>query len=325
MVITVIVPISCWPLKRFSDMQKTAAKKKCILLILFGSSFFFGLANGNESQISKSAHDIEIIDDAGNSLFLDKPATRIISLAPHISEILFYIEQGEKIVGLDIKSDFPEAAKKITKVSDANQLNLEAIIALQPDLIIAWQSGNNPKQLAKLQALGFPIYFSEPKTLEDIARNISHFGILTGNSLLAETKASLFKQRLSEVKNNKHSPTKVKVFYQVWEQPLYTINGEHIISEVIDFCGGENIFHELKTIAPQVNMESIILRNPDLIISGADKKDSLKMWQQWPTISAVKNNQFLAIDSDHIVRAGPRIVSGVEIICEKITQIQNSN
>lgn len=311
-------------------MKKTAVEKKWILItgfitMCFIGSFYSSFLPASEYQNSTQDQVIQIIDDAQNTLILNKPAQRIISLAPHISEILFYIEQGEKIVGTDIKSDFPDAAKRISKISDANQINLEAIIALQPDLIIAWKSGNNPKQLAKLKALGYPIYFSEPITLDDIGRNILHFGILTGNKTLASEKAAEFRQQLHQLKNKNPIVNKVKVFYQVWDKPVYTINGEHIISEVIQFCGGENIFHDLKTIAPQISTESVIIRNPDLIISGEDKRDAFQEWKKWPSISAVNHDQFLTINSDHIVRPGPRIILGVEQICQKISQIKSGH
>lgn len=283
-------------------------------------AFCSGFLYGAEPQTQA----VEIKDDAGNVLYLKKPAQRIISLAPHITEILFFISQGETVVGVDMKSDFPLETSQIPKVSDSNQIHLEAIIALQPDLIIAWKSGNNPRQLARLKALGYPVYFSEPNTLQGIAQNIINFGILTGDENLARKKADIFNQQLRELKRNVKTNQKVKVFYQVWDMPIYTINGEHIISEVIDFCGGENIFKDLTTIAPQVNIESVIKRNPDLIISGNENPDAWQIWNQWPTIGAVKNNQFLLLDSDHIVRAGPRILLGVQQICQKISRIPDT-
>lgn len=269
-----------------------------------------------------SQNTIVVKDDLNNKLSFDSPVSRIASLAPHITELLFHIERGHLIVTTADRSDFPDAAKQIPQIGGYDQINIEKIVSLKPDLIISWQTGNNQRQVDKLKSLGFPIYYSEPKSLADISKTIRNFGILTNNQNFAKNKANAFDQAIINLKpkHKKHT----KVFYEVWHKPLFTINGNQIISEVIRYCGGENIFANSLAIAPIVNFEAVIERNPQLIILSEGSKESLKDWQRWPVIDAVKNNNILVVNPDHIVRPTPRILKGMKSICEQISNPKKS-
>ena len=187
--------------------------------------------------LSIQANSFSIIDDSGQTLNLDKPAKRIISLAPHITELLFHIEQGNKVVGIDNASDFPLKAKNIPKIGNSKQVNLESILALKPDLVIAWYSGNTSKQIRRLKEFNIPVFYSEPRHLKDIQHSIKQFGKLTGSEKIADKKAKEFKEKIDSFKNSAKAShdINVKVFYQIWTKPLMTLNGEHIVSEVIFF------------------------------------------------------------------------------------------
>ena len=270
---------------------------------------------------------IKVEDDAGRLLELSQAAQRVISLSPHITELVYAVGGAEKIIaGVDF-SNFPEQAKALPRVGSGYQLDIESIVSLKPDLIIAWRSGNSRAQLEKLEKLGFTVYYSEPKTLADIAENIRDIGKLLGEQLQANQQADEFMQGIERLKQkNKHNK-KVTVFYQVWHQPLFTINRKHIISHVIELCGGINIFSELNTISPQVSIESVISRNPEVIVAGIGdgRNEWLPAWNKWPLIKAVKNKQVYGIDADLIVRHTPRILQGAELMCEYLQQVRNIN
>lgn len=301
-----------------------------LLFLLFFSTFSFSKILINHSEKKPSESDLssfEISDDSGQILRFKNHPQRIISLAPHITEIIFYIGQGDKLIGVDQFSNFPEQALHIPRIGSSAQLNLEEVLKLKPDLVIAWQSGNTAPQISRLKDFGIPIYYSEPKNLEDIKNTIIQFGLLTGAQKQANQQAKAFENKIKKFKESTQKnihKNKIRVFYQVWQQPLMTLNGEHIVSEVIELCGGNNIFSELSIIAPQINIEAVIEKNPQLIMTGEKNIEQLAMWKQWPQIDAVQNNNFLGVNSDHLVRAGPRILLGAEKICQAIDAIREA-
>lgn len=262
--------------------------------------------------------EISVIDDAGQAVTLEKPAQRIISLAPHITELMFAAGAGEAVVGVTEFSDFPAAARSLKQVGGGGGLDMEAIIALQPDLVVAWQSGNPRGQLEHLQALGITVFFSEPRQLEDVPDTLQRLGRLAGTESVAAAQADRFKRRYAELHDNYASRPTVSVFYQIWDRPLMTLNGEHLFSDVVRLCGGENIFNALPALAPQIDIEAVLLANPDVIVVAADDGRSplLAAWRRWPELSAVKQGHVYAIPRDQLVRHSPRILNGAEHLCE---------
>ncbi len=262
---------------------------------------------------------ITLSDDKGNKVQLIHPAQRIVSLAPHITESLFAAGAGQKIIATVSYSDYPEAAKKITRVGGYPSLDLEKIISLKPDLIIAWASGNNQDQIARLKTLGFPIYMSEPRQPLEIARNIRNFGLLAGTSEVADKTADAFVARYKKLEQQYARKKKVRVFYQVWHKPIMTVSGKHLISKIIHLCGGSNVFAELSTLTPQVSLESVLLARPQVIVSGGmgkSRPDWLDAWKKWPQLPAVKNGHLYYIDPSIMQRVGPRILQGAEQLCQ---------
>ena len=262
--------------------------------------------------------DISVTDDTGQPVVLEKPAKRIISLAPYITELLFAAGAGEAIVAVTAFSDYPEAARSLAQVGDGGGLDLEAIIALQPDLVVAWQSGNPRGQVERLQSLGITVFFSEPRRLGDVPATLQRFGRLAGTESVAAAQADSFNRRYAELLERFAQRPKVSVFYQIWEQPLMTLNGEHLFSDVLRLCGGENVFNALPTLAPQIDIEAVLRANPDVIVVAADDAGSplLAAWQRWPQLSAVKQGHVVAIQRDQLVRHSPRILDGAERLCE---------
>lgn len=286
-------------------------KIKVFLLAFF---FFPTLVSANEYGTNTI---ISVIDDSGQLIQLDKPATRVISLAPHLTEMMFFLNQERSLLARDFSSDFPEASKSITDIGNASSLNIEAILALKPDLILAWQSGNKQKQMKQLQNLGIPVFYSEPRKLKDIPSNLNRISILLGALNRNEANIQKLEQALEKT-NTRNNGEKIKVFYQVWQEPLMSLNGEHLVSQIIRFCGGENIFSSQSILAPQVSVEAVIKNNPDLIIFGEENIQALDFWKKWPEIKAVKNERLLPINPDILVRPGPRVVQGIEQICATI-------
>jgi iron complex transport system substrate-binding protein len=269
--------------------------------------------------------DISVMDDTGQSVTLEKPAQSIISLAPHITELLFAAGAGEAVVGVTEFSDYPEPARSLAQVGGGGGLDLEAIIALQPDLVVAWQSGNPLGQVERLQSLGITVFFSEPRRLEDVPATLQRLGRLAGTGSVAGAQADRFKRRYVELHDKYAQRTKVSVFYQIWDQPLMTLNGEHLFSDVVRLCGGENIFDALPALAPQIDVEAVLQANPDVIVVAADAGDSplLAAWQRWPGLQAVKQGHVYAMPRDQLVRHSPRILDGAEHLCELLDAVRS--
>ena len=271
--------------------------------------------------------DIEEIDDGGYTVRLSQPAQRIVSLAPNITEILFYIGAGKQIVGADEYSNYPPPAKDIIRVNNHATANYELILSLQPDLVIAWQSGNGETVINRIRELGIPIFLVETRHLDDIPNLYMQLGRLTGQSAYSQEKAQQFTHRLHKLRASNKTKPVIKAFYQVWSDPLITLNGEHIISDIMALCGGKNIFSQAIPLVPYVNIESLLAANPQVIIAGGSEQERQKQilkWQQWPSISAVINQHIFTIPADLMQRHSERILDGAEIMCRHFDRARSS-
>lgn len=268
---------------------------------------------------------MEVVDDAGHKLTLDKPAQTIISLAPHATELLFEAGAGKQIIGVVQYSNFPDAAKRIPLVGGYKKLDLERIVSMQPDLIIGWQSGNQASELAQLQQLGLNVFLTEPRKLSDIANLLQRLGKLTGNEVQANKAAAQFMQRYHSLQQRYQNKKSLRAFYQVWDQPLMTINGKHLISDVMRLCGLENVFANVGSLVPRVNQEAVLETNPQMIVAGGIAKhrpDWIAEWKKWPNLSAVRLDGMVDIQPDIIQRHSPRILLGAEQLCRNADEIR---
>jgi len=265
--------------------------------------------------------EVSAVDDSGATLRLAQPAKRIVTLAPHLAEAVFAAGAGDRLVGVVEFSDFPEAVKKLPKVGGYSRLDLEAIAALKPDLIIGWASGNAPAHVDKLRALGFPVYISQPNQIGDVANEIERLAILAGTASAGRAAAARFRDRLADLEKRYSSRPVVRTFYQIWKEPLMTIGGKQIISSAIRLCGGENVFAALETLAPTVSVEAVIAANPEAIVaSGMDaaRPEWLDDWKRWPTIAAVARGNLFFVPPELIQRHTPRLLDGAEILCRQL-------
>ncbi len=264
---------------------------------------------------------VRVTDVSGSSVALAQPAERIISLAPNITELLFAAGAGARVVGTVDYSNYPEAARQVARIGDSAQLDLERIVALKPDLIIAWQSGSAQRQLAKLLQLGIPVYFSDAHRLADIAREIERLGRLAGTDAVARRAAQAFLEREADLRRRYAARSPVTVFYQIWDKPLMTVNGDHLISDVIRLCGGRNVFADLRLLVVEISTEAVLAANPEAIggmAVEAGQVGNLAVWKSWPRLAAVARGNIFAIHADLISRDAPRILDGAERMCEQL-------
>jgi len=267
-----------------------------------------------------SAHAaVTVKDDDGNTVTVQKPAQRVISLAPHVTELLFAAGGGSHVVGVVAYSDFPEAAKQVPQVGSNRELDIERIIALKPDLFVVWRHGSSERQIEMVRKLGVPVYHSEPHKLEDIPASLLKLGQLMGTDAVARPAAADLSRQLASLRAQYANRAPVRSFYQVWDKPLYTLNGEHIVSDALRLCGGENVFARLPVTAPVVSIEGVLQENPEAIFATAEKNyGGVSMWKPYGSLTAVRNDNLFTIDGNLLNRSGPRMIAGAAMLCEKL-------
>lgn len=268
---------------------------------------------------------VSVVDDAGQTVTLNQPARRIVSLAPHVTELIYAAGGGDRIVGTVSYNDYPPQARDIPRVGDNKALDLERIAALKPDLIVVWRHGNAQKQTDRLRALGLPVFYSEPRRLESIPENLEKLGALMGTEPVATRAAADFRQQVDTLRKTYASRPPVTVFYQVWQQPLMTLNGQHLVSDLLALCGGRNLFAKEAPLVPTVSVEAVVAGNPEVMLTagmGATRPDKpladFSLWEKWKQVTAVARNNLFIIDGDLVNRAGPRVVKGATEICKDL-------
>lgn len=262
--------------------------------------------------------EIVVTDAGGTVVTLVAPARRIISLAPHITELVYAAGAGDRLVGNVEFGQYPPQAKSIPKVGGYERFDLEAILALKPDLVLGWESGNPQAMIARMRALGLTVHLSQPDRIEDVAGELERIGNLAGSEVVAAAAATAFRERHALLARRYSQRPPVDVFYQVWKQPLMTVNGKQIISDVIRLCGGRNVFARLPVLAPTVSVEGVIAADPEVIIaSGMDdaRPEWLDDWKRWRNMKAVARGNLYFVPPDLIQRHTPRILDGAERLC----------
>ena len=288
-------------------MIRTGALRSCALA-LFAAS------------IAAVAAPVIVRDDTGSTIKLPAPAQRIVSLAPHATELLFAVGAGSRIVGTLDTSDWPVAAKAIPRVGDSRSIDLERILTLSPDLIVTWP-WTAPAQVEVLRARGIPVFTTMPATIDGIAANLERMGVLAGDPAAGWRESKAFRDRLAQMRARNAEARKVRVFYEIWDAPLYTIGGRHLITQAIEVCGGENIFAALTLPAPAVDVEAVLAAKPEAIIAGAERGARpgwLDGWRRWKELPAVAKDRLYVVDADLLHRPGPRFLDGVDALCAAI-------
>lgn len=269
--------------------------------------------------------DIVVTDFADREVRLEQPARRIVALAPHIVENVYSAGAGDRLVGAVAYSDYPETAKVIPRVGNFQSWSLEALVALRPDLVLLWSSGNGLDSLSSIESLGIPVFVTEPRKLGDISRSIRAIGKLAGTETASRTEAQRVDSILASLRAQYRRERPVSVFYQIWNDPLQTVNGEHLISQLIELCGGYNVFADAPSLAPKINLESVLARDPQVIVaSGMDtaRPEWLEDWRGYSSLKAVHNSALFFVPPDHLQRPTARVLLGAEQLCSQLATVR---
>jgi len=270
--------------------------------------------------IGQVCAEVRLTDDLGRTVQLEAPAQRVISLVPHATELLYDINAQDQLVATVRYADYPEAAKAKPRVGDYNSLNSEAILPLAPDLIIAYPTGPARAQVDRLIELGIPVFFSDPQRFDAIAQAMRDLGQLTARVDSAKAAASDFEAAIAALQQRYANRSELSVFYEVWHEPIYTLNGDSYISDVIALCGGRNVFADLPVLSPQVSLEAVFAANPDVIVT-----DSPELWRQWTQLQAVQTDALISTDADVLHRPTPSLLIGANQLCVDLERIRTNS
>jgi len=246
---------------------------------------------------------------------------RIIALAPHIVENLFAIGAGDNIVGTVDYADYPAEAKNIERIGGYYGISLEKVLALKPDLVIAWKSGNQSEDLAQVERLGIKVYLSDPTTIAGVADELLTFGEFTGKVGQSQQVANAFITKLQSIKKQQQGKKIITAFYQLWAEPMMTVGKNTWINQLIETCHVSNVFAGSTTDYPQISIENVIVTKPQIIIIPDEKSKTpqpIVNWQKWSEVPAVKNDQFISVNADLLHRFTPRMLDGLADMCDKI-------
>ncbi|WP_289083312.1 cobalamin-binding protein [uncultured Spongiibacter sp.] len=260
-------------------------------------------------------------DDRDKTLCLEKSASRIIALSPGATELVYAAGAGDHLIAAVTFSDYPDAAQKLPRVGSYNRFDLEAILSLKPDLLIGWHSGNPVEQLAQLESLGLTVYYSELRGFADVASTLRRLGKLAATEATAETAASEFENGIDELRNRYSNAKPVRVFQQIWENPLMTVNDEHLISEATRLCGGGNVFGALPRLAARIDHEAVLAADPEAIIAGGmgeENRDWLDAWLPYSGLIAVQRNNLFFVPPSTLQRPTPRLLEGTRLLCQHL-------
>lgn len=287
--------------------------------LVFAAALFFwsSLAVGAAAQIA-------VRDDRGALVSLPAPAARIVTLSPHLTELAFAAGAGSHLVGVARYSDYPVAAQALPQVGDAARVDLERVVALRPDLVLAWKSGNSAADVARLEHLGYPVYVSDASRFADVARSIRTIGLLAGTSAVAARHAAAFEAGIARLRARYAHEPPLRVFYEIWNEPLLTVNGKQLISRVLALCGGRNVFAATPLLTPSISLEALIAARPQVIVGGSSAASPEGFAREWRRrrIAGLDRLPVFYVPPDFIQRATPRILEGAALICRDLQSVR---
>lgn len=281
-----------------------------------------------------SAQAATLVDDAGRSVDFPVPPQRVITLAPNLTEFVYAVGAGATLVGTMDTSNHPDAAKRIPRIGDYQRLDVERILTLKPDVILVWYHGNQGRELAQLEAAGLRLFYLEPKHIDDVPRTLSRVGALLGHEAQGDARAAGLRRELDTLRRSHADAAPVSVFFQVWSQPLMTLNGDHLTSDVLALCGGRNVFASLPALAPQISVESVVAADPEAMFTARESdteglawrreptRRAFAMWQPFPRLTAVRRGWMFSVPGDLITRQGPRVVEGARAVCAALDEVR---
>ncbi|TPW25125.1 cobalamin-binding protein [Marinobacter nauticus] len=260
-------------------------------------------------------------DDLGKEICLEQPAERIAALSPGATELAWAAGAGDQVVAVVAYSDYPPAAKEVTSVGSHTRMDMERLLELQPDLVIGWVTGNPTEQLATLREMGVPVFSIEPRSFEAVSDTIERLSTLAGTEAAGFAEAERFRKGITDLRARFSGADAVPVFYQVWDEPLMTVNRDHLIGEMIELCGGDNVFGHLERLVPRISAEAVIAANPEAILAGGmgeENRHWLTRWQSFPSLTATERDNLFFIPPSLVQRPTPRMLEGTRLFCEKL-------
>ena len=268
-------------------------------------------------------------DDSGQRLSLPQAPQRIVSLAPGATEMLFAAGVGDRLIATVEYSDEPPAAKQVPRIGDVTAVDIERLVALHPDLVVAWPGGGNPAQIDKLAQLGIPLYRQQVNRLSDLPVSLRRLGALASDRSVSERAASQLQASLARLAHEYGSRgTHPTVLLEVWNRPVYTVGGTHLMSDALTLCGVRNVFGDLKELGPVVSTEAVIARNPDIIVAAAppgEGRSWLEEWKRFGSLRAVRNGRLIAFEDQRLSRLGPSVVTATEGLCKALSSVSRGS
>jgi iron complex transport system substrate-binding protein len=266
-----------------------------------------------------AAEQVTVVDDTGQRVTLAAPAQRIVAFAPDLTELLFTAGAGARVVGASEFSDQPPEARHLPRIGNAARVDLEQVVALAPDLAIVWHGVTQAGPIAALAARGVAIYRSQIGELEGITTTLIRLGTLAGTETVARQHAEQLRDRLYALRQRFAHRVQIPVFYQIWDRPLMSVHGKHLIHNLLVACGGINLIADTSTRVPVVDRESVLAADPAVILAsgyGDERPAWLDLWRRWPWLSAVRQERLFAIAPDPLQRATPRTLPVMETVCQ---------
>lgn len=275
------------------------------------------------AAFAASAHALQLRDDRGVTISLERPPTRIVTLAPHLAEIALAAGAGATLVGVSTFTRHPPEAQRLPVVASYGRVDIERLIALRPQLVLAWQSGNSALQIGRLERLGLAVFVTETRSLADIPRIVRLIGTLAGSVDFAEARARQFNREVAELRQRHAGERSIAVFLEIWHRPMLTVNGEHLASDALRLCGGRNVFAGAKTLTPLVSREQLLAARPEAVVTADPGAEGPQAWRGFESISAVRDGRTYAIDPDLLYGQGPRLLEGARALCSLLEHARN--
>lgn len=283
---------------------------------------------------ASAAHAIVHIDDAKRSVEFVIPPQRVITLAPNLTEFVYAVGAGGTLIGTMDTSNYPEEAKRVPRIGDYQRLDVERILSLKPDLVLVWHHGNQGRELGQLEAAGIKLFFVEPRRVEDLSNTLIRIGALLGHVEQGEARAAELRRGFAELRERYAKASPVTVFFQVWAQPLMTLNDQHLTSDLMTLCGGKNVFGAMAALAPQISVESVVAVDPEVFFTAREfdntppplrrdpQREDFRLWKNFTRLTAVKRAWMFTVPGDLVTRQGPRAIDGARAFCAALDDVR---
>ena len=274
------------------------------------------------------------VDDAGRRVEFARPPQRVVTLAPNLTEFVYAVGAGTTLVGTMDTSNYPEDARRVERIGNYQRLDVERILSLKPDVVLVWQHGNQGRELGQLEAAGIRLFYIEPRRIDDVAASLVRIGALLGHEREGQQRAAAFRQAIGELRARHARASPVSVFFQVWSQPLMTLNGQHLTSDLMALCGGRNVFASLPALAPQISVESVVAADPEVFFTAREfdsegaawrrepQAEAFRLWRDFRKVKAVSHGWMFSLPGDLVTRQGPRAVEGAKAFCAALDEVR---